>query len=86
MTTTTDSTRYGLALYEHPDTRARVIDRDEIALDTAAAPECDAHGWDYQRGDVIEIDGEECEIIQISGDIQTDDPRGNYVEAVARVR
>lgn len=79
------ATEYGLALYEHDETYAAVIDRDGVALDRHDAPECDAHGWGYSVGDTIEIDGRKCRLTHVSGDIQTGDTRGHYVEAIARV-
>jgi hypothetical protein len=79
------ATEYGLALYEHRETFAAVIDRNGVAIDSHDAPECDAHGWDYEVGDTIEISERRCELVYVSGDIQTGDPRGNYVEAIARV-
>jgi hypothetical protein len=79
------ATEYGLALYEHDETYAAVIDRDGVALDRHDAPECDAHGWGYSVGDTIEIDGRQCRLTHVSGDIQTGDTRGNFVEAIARV-
>ena len=77
-------TEYGLALYEHDEAAAAVIDRDGVAIDRHEAPECDAHGWDYTTGDTVKIDGVRCRLTHISGDIQTGDTRGNYVEAIAR--
>ena len=79
------ATEYGLALYGHDETYAAVIDRDGVALDRHDAPECNAHGWDYSVGDTIEIDGRKCRLTHVSGDIQTGDTRGNYLEAIARV-
>jgi len=78
------NTEYGLALYEHDETSAAVIDRDGVAIDRHDAPECDAHGWDYSVGDTVEIGGVRCRLTHVSGDIQTGDTRGNYVEAIAR--
>jgi hypothetical protein len=79
------TTEYGLVLYEHDETYAAVIDRDGVALYRHDAPECDAHGWDYSAGDTITIGDATCMLTHVSGDIQTGDTRGNYVEAIARV-
>jgi len=77
------TTAYVLALYEHDDTAAVVLARDGVAIDPDDAPECDAYGWDHSVGETVEIDGIQCRLTCVSGDIQTGDARGNYVEAIA---
>ena len=66
-----------IRLYEHAETRARVVHPEGL--------EVEAHGWEYVAGDTIEIDGETHALTVVRGNIQTDDVRGNYVEAEAVV-
>ena len=67
-----------LRLYADDDTRATVY--TDGTLDTDR--ETDARGWDYPDGAVVDIDGASYSL-DVSSVVATDDPRGDYVEAVA---
>jgi len=82
---------YSLALYEHCDMRAGVIDsqvsgeRLRQYEGSCDAPVVDAHGWDFVVGDVVEVDGEPAVIVRVCTRLGIDRAGGNYITAYAEV-
>lgn len=67
-----------LRLYDHPHTRARAYGQDDFPREDM---EVDAYGWEYSEGDRVGS----YVLTDVGSSIYTDDARGNYIIAAARL-